>query len=143
MARALELEPGFFQAHHYRGWALWGMGRPKEACEHLETAARLAQHPPTVLLNSALASAFGGRRDESLETVARMVAMRNERYVSAFHIALGFVAAGEPGEAEPWIERAADERSPWINFLNVDPRMSALHDRPGIQSILARLGRRA
>jgi serine/threonine protein kinase/Tfp pilus assembly protein PilF len=143
MARALELEPGFFQAHHYRGWALWGMGRTKEACEHLETAARLAQHPPTVLFNSALASAFAGRRDESLETVARMVAMRSERYVSAFYIALGFVAAGELDQAEPWIERAADERSPWINFLNVDPRMSALHDRPRIQSILARLGRGA
>jgi len=141
MARALELEPGFFQAHQWRGWALWQMGRPEEASGHLETAARLAQHPPTVLLNSAMAAAFAGHGDECLETVARMVAMRNERYVSAFYIALGFVAAGDLDRAEPWIERAADERSPWINFLKVDPRVSALHGRPRIQAIMARLGR--
>ncbi len=141
MARALELEPGFFQAHHFRGWALWGMGKPEEACEHFETAARLAQHPPTVLFNSALAAAFAGRVDECLETVARMVAMRNERHVSAFYIAIGLVAAGELDQAEPWIERAADERSPWINFLKVDPRVSALHGRSRIQTILASLGR--
>ena len=42
--------------------------------------------------------------------------------------------------AEPWIERAADERSPWVNYLKVDPRVAALHDRPRIQAILARLG---
>jgi tetratricopeptide (TPR) repeat protein len=143
MARALELEPGFFQAHHYRGWALWGMGRPEEAGGHMETAARLAQHPPTVLFNSALAAAFAGRVDECLETVAHMAAMRNERYVSAFQIAVGFVAAGELDQAEPWIERAADERSPWINFLKVDPRVIALHGRPRIQAILADLGRGA
>ena len=133
MARALELEPGFFQAHMWRGFALWQMGRREEASGHMETAAGLAQHPPTVLLNSAMAAAFAGR----------MVAMRTERYVSAFYIALGFVAAGDLNQAEPWIERAADERSPWINFLKVDPRLSALHGRPRIQAILARLGRGA
>ena len=143
MARALELEPGFFQAHHYRGWALWGLGRPEEASEHLKTAARLAQHPPTVLYNDALAAAFAGRVDECLETVARMVAMRKERHVSPFSIAIGFVIAGELDQAEPWLERAADERSPWVNFLNVDPRITALRGRPRIQAILARLGRGA
>jgi serine/threonine-protein kinase len=143
MGRALELEPGFFQAHVWRGLALWQMGKLEEACAHLENGARFAQHPPTVLFITALAAACAGRRDECLETVGRMVAMRNERYVSAFYIAFGFVAAGELDQAEPWIERAADERSPWINFLNVDPRMSALRGRPRIQAIMARLGRGA
>ncbi len=141
MERALELDPGFFQAHLWRGWALWQMGRLDEASRHLETAARLAQHPPTVLLSSAMAAAFAGHRDECLETVGRMIAMRSERYVSGFYIALGLIAAADLDGAEPWIERAADERSPWINFLKVDPRMSALHGRPRIQAILTRLGR--
>jgi hypothetical protein len=107
----------------------------------LETGAEFAQHPPTVLFIRALAAACAGRRDECLATIGRMVAMRQERYVSAYYIAFGLVAVGELDEAESWIERAADERSPWINFLNVDPRMSALHARPRIQAILAGLGR--
>jgi TolB-like protein/Tfp pilus assembly protein PilF len=141
MGRALELEPGFFQAHVWRGLALWRMGKLADACAHLETGAEFAQHPPTVLFIRALAAACAGRRDECLATIGRMVAMRQERYVSAYYIAFGLVAVGELDEAESWIERAADERSPWINFLNVDPRMSALRARPRIQAILAGLGR--
>jgi hypothetical protein len=119
------------------------MGRPDEASGHLETAARLAQHPPTVLCLQAMAAAFAGRREECYETVDRMIAMRNERYVSGFYIALAFIAVGDLDRAEPWIEHAADERSPWINFLNVDPRVNALRGRPRIQAILDRLGRGA
>ncbi len=141
MARALELDPGYFQAYQWRGWALWQMGRMEEASAELETAARLAQHPPTVLFNRAMAAGLAGRGEECRETISRMVAMRDERYVSAFFIALGLVAAGDLDGAEPWIERAAEERSPWINFLNVDPRVAALRGRPGVRPILARLGR--
>jgi hypothetical protein len=65
------------------------------------------------------------------------------RFVSGFLIALGFLTVGDLDAAEPWIERAADERSPWVNFLKVDPRVSALHDRPRIRTILARLGQGA
>ena len=143
MGRALELEPGFFLAHQWRGWTLWQMGRLDEAAQHFETAARLAQHPPTVLGYRAIAAAVGGRREECRELVARMIAMRDERFVSGFLIALGFVSAGDLGAAESWIERAADERSPWVNYLRVDPRVAALHDRPRIKAILAHLGQGA
>jgi serine/threonine protein kinase/tetratricopeptide (TPR) repeat protein len=141
MGRALELEPAFFLGHQWRGWALWQMGRLEEAAEELETGARLTQHPPTVLGHRAIAAALRGRPDECRELLARMIAMRDERFVSGFLIALGFVAAGDLDAAEPWIVRAADERSPWAGYLNVDPRVAALLDRPSIQAILARLGR--
>jgi len=51
----------------------------------------------------------------------------------------------EPGldAAEPWIVRAADERSPWVGYLRIDPRVAALHDRPGIKAIMAHLGQGA
>lgn len=143
MARALELEPGFFQAYQWRGWALWQMGRLEEASKHLESAAGLAQHPPTVMCLRAMAAAFAGRKDECREIVARMVTMRDERYVSGFAIALGYLAAGDADAAEPWIERAADERSPWVGFMKVDPRVSALRGRPRIESLLSRVGKGA
>ncbi len=141
MARALELDPNFFLGHQWRGWSLWQMGRLDEAAEHFETAARLAQHPPTVVGYRAIAAAFRGRPDECRELLASLIAMRAERFVSAFLIALGFIVVGDPDAAEPWIVRAADERSPWVGYLKVDPRVAALHDRPPIQAILARLGR--
>ena len=116
------------------------MGRLDEAAENMEAAARLAQHPPSVLYCRAVAAAFRGRPDECRELIARMIAMRNERYVSGFLIALGFVSVGDLDAAEPWIERAADERSPWVGYLKVDPRVAVLHEKPRVQATLARLG---
>ena len=46
----------------------------------------------------------------------------------------------DPEAAEPWVERAADERSPWIGFMKVDPRVDALCGRPGIESLISRVG---
>jgi serine/threonine protein kinase/tetratricopeptide (TPR) repeat protein len=140
MGRALELEPAFFLGHQWRGWALWQMGRLEEAAEHFETGARLAQHPPTVLGYRAIAAAFRGRLDESRELVTRLIGMREERYVAGFLIALVLVILGDLDAAEPWIVRAADERSPWVNYLKIDPRVAPLLDRPRIQTIVARLG---
>jgi serine/threonine protein kinase/tetratricopeptide (TPR) repeat protein len=139
-ARCLELEPGFFQAHQWRGWALWQMGKLEEASRSFDAAAALAQHPPTVMCCRATAAAFAGRAGECREIVARMVAMRDERYVSAFSIALGYLALGDAEGAEPWIERAADERSPWIGFMKVDPRVDALRGRPRVESLISRVG---
>jgi hypothetical protein len=93
------------------------------------------------MCNRAMAAALAGRADECRELVTRMVAMRGERYVSAFYVALGLLAVGDPEGAEPWVERAADERSPWIGFMKVDPRVDALRGRQGIESLISRVGR--
>jgi eukaryotic-like serine/threonine-protein kinase len=139
-ARAIELDPGLFQAQQWRGWALWKMGRLEQASDHLKVAARLAQHPPTVLGNRAVSAALAGRVKECRVVVERMMKMRSERYVSAFLIALALVAASDLDAAEPWIERAAEERSPWINFLRVDPRVASLRGRPRGAASARRLG---
>ena len=141
MSRALELEPRFFQGHVWGALALELMGRSAEAAGHLEAAAQAVQHPPTVLGCRLWAAAIGGRLDECRDLFSRLIAMRDERYVSGFLIALGFLSNGDLDAAERWIERAAEERCPWVNYLKVDPRVAALRDRPRIQAIVARLGK--
>jgi hypothetical protein len=49
---------------------------------------------------------------------------------------------GDLDAAEPWIERAAAERSPWIGFMKVDSRVEALRGRPRMDAIRDRLGER-
>ena len=139
-ARAIELDPGFFQAHQWRGWALWQMGRLREAGDELEQAARLARHPPTVLFSQAMSAAFSGRTDECRGIVRRMETMREERYVSAYFVALGHLAAGDLDAADQWIERAADERSPWVGFMKVDSRVDAIRHHPRVEAIISQLG---
>ena len=50
------------------------------------------------------------------------------------------LATGDADAAEPWIVRAAGERSPWIGFLKMAPRVDELRGRPRIEEIIAGLG---
>ena len=140
MGRALELEPGFFQAHQWRGFALWQTGRVEEASRHLETAAGFTQHEPTALFLRAMSTAIAGRTEEGRALAARLEAMRAERYVSAFSLALVRIALGDLDAAVPWIEKAAEERSAWVGFMRVDPRMDAVRHDPRIEALCAGIG---
>src|SRR5262249_52904883 len=92
MARALELEPSFFPAQLWRGYCLWQLGELEEAAGHLEVAAGMAQHPPSVLGHRATAAALRGRTHECRTLIAELIAMRDQRFVSGFLIALALIA---------------------------------------------------
>lgn len=137
MERALELEPNFFQAHAWRGWALASLGRRGEAAVHMESAAGLIQHEPTSRQCGALARAFAGELDAARDSTRRLEALREERHVAAFAVALCHEAIGDHERAIAWLERARDERSPWIGFLRVDRRFDALRGHPRFEPLLA------
>jgi hypothetical protein len=52
--------------------------------------------------------------------------------VAAIHAALGDTTA-----TLDWLERAYDERSPWIGYLGVDPRLDAVRSQPRFRRLLS------
>jgi len=78
--KAIELNPNLAQAQFGRGLALVLAGRPSEALENLENAARLSPRDPNYyafLLVSAWADLLQGRYDRALEWARRAVAQPN------------------------------------------------------------------
>jgi hypothetical protein len=59
--------------------------------------------------------------------------------VSAYHVAAIHVALGDTTAALDWLERALAERSPWIGYLEVDPRIAPLRSEPRFQRLAAKL----
>lgn len=135
MERTLELEPGFYQAHQWRGWALALLGRRDAAVEHLLRAAESVHFEPTALHVRSLGHAFAGDPTRSREVLEDLKALRSKRYVAAFSIALNHVALDDVDEALEWLETAAEERSHWIGFINVDPRLEPLHGNPRFEAL--------
>ena len=62
--------------------------------------------------------------------------------MSAYHVAAIYGALGEADEAFEWLDRAYEERSPWIGYMKVDPRLDPLRQDPRFAALLgrARLG---
>ncbi len=141
MGRPLELEPRFFQPHQWRGWTLHQLGRDREAARHLEGAAELIQHEPTSLLCRIHSHAYDGRRGDALAALGELEALASSRHVSPFSVSLCHLAVGNRERALDWLERARDLRSPWIGFLNQDPRMDELRGDPRFEALRALPGR--
>ena len=56
--------------------------------------------------------------------------------MSAYHVAAIYGALGDTDEAFEWLDRAYEERSPWIGYMNVDPRLDPLRSDPRFDALL-------
>jgi hypothetical protein len=67
-------------------------------------------------------------------------ALRLETYVSPMHLAMLHIRLGHVDEAFEWLERAVDEKAPWLLYLRMDPAFAPIrHDRR-FAPLVARVG---
>ncbi len=136
--KALELDRDFAPAHWHMGWAYEETGRFNEGIAAAQRA--LADDPENLLYRASLGRAYAkaGRTNEARATLARLMDAAKTRYVSAYHVAVIHLALGDSDAALGWLDRAYEEKSPWIGYLKVDPRVSSLRNHPRFQSLLAK-----
>jgi tetratricopeptide (TPR) repeat protein len=85
-------------------------------------------------------AALAGRRDDALGALKDLDAMSGQRYVSAYHCAVVHAALGDRDTAIDDLERAFDERSSWLVYVNVSPLLKPLRSEPRFIALLERLG---
>ena len=57
----------------------------------------------------------------------------------AYEVAVVYAGLGKEAQAYTWIEKACEERSGWIVYLKVDPRLDNLHADPRFLNLLRRI----
>ena len=138
---SVELDPHHFLGHWGLGLALQSQGRPKEALAAHREAVRLA--PDATLLQPVLARslALAGHKAEAREVLD--AAVKAAPHLSAYQQATVHVALGRSARALDLLERAGEERDPWLVWLKVDPMLEPLRTHPRLRRLLARVFRRA
>ena len=63
---------------------------------------------------------------------------RTARYVRPICEVLVHLGRGETSRALEWLERAYDERDPWLGFLNIDPAFEPLRVEPRFVALAER-----
>ena len=76
------------------------------------------------------AYARGGMKDKARATLTQLMQASRDRHVSAYHVAAIHLVRGEVSAALESLNRAYEEKSPWIGYLRVDPRFRRLNDDP-------------
>ncbi|HSB07908.1 MAG TPA: hypothetical protein VLM38_00235 [Blastocatellia bacterium] len=137
--KTLEMEPNFFIAH----WTLWRVfrvkGRLEEALDECRKTFSLRANREVVeaIEVGHAESGYGGAMRRAAQT---LVAQSEARYVLPTDIAMFYTHAEEKDQALQWLEKAYEERDPWLHALGVEPDWESLHPDARFQALLQRLG---
>ena len=84
--------------------------------------------------------AVRGEQNEALAILEELMLMAETRYVPSYHIA-AIHARGQDDELTlDWLERARQERTNWMVFLNIDPTWDHLRDEPRFRALVLEVG---
>ena len=136
---ALELDSKSRVAHLFSANAYIEKGCLREAVEEASAARSLSPSNINALAVEAYANAKQGRTDQARRALEECLEARKHGYVSPYCIALICNGLQQPGEALTWLERAFDERDPWMAFLKVEPKWNNLRGDPRFVQLLNRL----
>jgi tetratricopeptide (TPR) repeat protein len=131
-------EPGFFHAHLTRAWALLASGRRADAADSFEAAAQLADFAPLGLLCEVHRHVLRDETEVARAAMRHLERLRGQQHVSAHVTALAHLGLGDHASALHWLGVAVEERSPWMAYMDVDPRLDALRSNPRFAAIRAR-----
>ena len=136
--KALELDQNFIPAHGWRGMALGQQRRFAEAIDGFRRALDV-DRVPILLAMLGHTYAIAGNRAEAERVLTELQFEANTRYVSPYDIAVIHAGLGDRAAAIRALNEAFDDRSAWMVFLNVDPRLDALRAERGFLDIATKL----
>ena len=135
----LEMDPDNAYLYHDLGLAYIHSNKPMEAITALQRANSLSPDDPEMPAFLAYAYGVAGHQKETQEILDQLREMSTRKYVSPFLFAIVHVARGEKDLAFRFLNRAFEERSNWLIYLNVDPALDVLRPDPRFQDLQIRM----
>jgi tetratricopeptide (TPR) repeat protein len=134
----LELDPNSADARLYLGLTYLQKGMFQEARLEFEHWSALRREAPTALL--AYTHAAAGDRTEAQRLLEELLSDSQPRRPPAAAIALIYGQLGDRDNAFRWLDRAVEDRSSFLLFIKVSPRVDPLRSDPRFRELLQRIG---
>ena len=134
--RVVRMESAFHWGYFFAGWSLERLGRHPEAVTALREAVRCSSNNPVMLAGLGHALAANQERREALRVVRDLERLRADKGLFAYEIGVILATLGKRDDSFEWFTRAVQERSGWLVYLKVDPRLEPLHSDPRFDALL-------
>jgi DNA-binding winged helix-turn-helix (wHTH) protein len=138
----IEMSPEFPLAHFWLGRAYQEKRLCEDAIAEFRRTEAVLHGWPVVKAATGYVQAVSGRKDEALATLGELKRLATERYVTPYGIALVYAALADKDQALNWLDRALDDRSHWLVWLKLDPRLDTLRSDQRFKSLLLGVGLR-
>jgi len=137
--KALEIDPTFGPAHLWFGRPYLQKGMYAKAIAEIRLAVASSGGSTISLALLAHALASSGQASDARKILGELLERSRAGYLPSYWIALVFTGLGEVDPAMVWLERAYEERSSWLVWINVEPRFDALRTDRRFGSLLRRM----
>jgi DNA-binding winged helix-turn-helix (wHTH) protein/Flp pilus assembly protein TadD len=135
----LELNPAFWPAHLFLGWVYEQQGLFTEALALLKQCNSLDDNPRTRAF-LGVSYALAGQTGEAERIIGQLIHERSRRYVPGYYIAILYAALGNNDLAFRWFDKACSDRSEWLAWLGVEPRVDMLREDPRFDALIKKVG---
>ncbi|HKO00606.1 MAG TPA: tetratricopeptide repeat protein, partial [Thermoanaerobaculia bacterium] len=136
--KALELDEKFIPAQGWLGMALGQQHRYTEAIDTFQRALEV-DRVPILMAMLGHTHAIAGHRTQAEEVLTALEYESQSRYISPYDLAVIHAGLGEKEAALRELTRAFEDRSAWMVFLSVDPRLDPLREEAEFREIHAKL----
>ena len=132
------MDPNFYVAQFYIGWADLDAGKFSEAIPELEKA-RVTDAPPFFAGSLGYAYAMNGERGKAQAILAELNQMSSRRFVSPYCTAIIYLGLGDKKRALDGLEKAYEARSQFLVILKVDRMFDPLRSEPRFIELLKKV----
>ena len=140
LRKALDLDPNYSLANWYLGWVYEQQGRYSDALQAMRKAQALLTANTALVADIGHVYAVSGDKAAALKILDQLRETSRRTYVNAFEVALIYAALGEKQTALQWLEKAYIERSDFMIYLVIDPRLDSLRSDPKFIDLTRRVG---
>lgn len=140
LQKALEMDSSFVRAHFLLGRALVQKSRCDQAIAEFQKARTLVPEGVEMLGGLAQGYASCGRKAEAEKTMAQLLELSKQHYLSPHWLAAEQAALGNKDEAFKWLDQALDRRFGPLIYLKVNPIWDPLRQDPRFAEYVRRVG---
>ena len=136
---ALRTDSNFAIGHLYLGRVLQFQGQYDSALVHFEATGPLRAWVPTIA-GDGYVYAQQGKRNRARDVLLRLDSLSRTEYVTSYAVALVHAALGQRDSAFVWLDRAVQERTHWLLWLNRDRRWDPIRSDSRFRALVRRVG---
>jgi TolB-like protein/tetratricopeptide (TPR) repeat protein len=139
---AIDMDPNFASAHLWLAHVYEQKGLFEQVISELKIGMRLTRESTYALAKLGHFYAIAGKRDEARDVLRQLNGLSKQQYVSPYDIAVIYVGLQETDEAFAWLQKAFEQRSLWLGYLDVEPQLDSLRSDHRFEDLLSRVGLR-
>jgi len=135
----IEMEPNFWGAHYKLAVVYAASGHEQQAVEEYARSYDLQNDPDLadLLRKTYAASGYNAAIRSWLDKLSER---SKQRRIPPYAFAVHYARLGDKERALDWLEKAADERCPWIVHAKSDPLFDLLKNEPRYEALVKRIG---